>query len=77
MDFLGIGLWELLVIIVITFLLVGPGKVVSVMRSFGTIIHTFKKSVAEFSSQVNRELEEQKKKETSNASHKSEPLGKT
>ncbi len=61
MDFLGIGPGEILLIIVVTLLLWGPGRIVEIARTFGKTLHTIRKEASELTSQMTTELEEQKK----------------
>jgi len=61
MDFLGIGGGEILVILLVALLIWGPGRIVEIGRSLGKTVQAFRKATSELSSQVSRELEEQKK----------------
>jgi len=61
MDFLGIGLGEILLILIVAFLLLGPGRVIEISRSLGKTVSVFKKAASELTTQVSKELEEQKK----------------
>ena len=61
MDFLGIGGGEILVIILIAVLLWGPGRITEMARSLGKIVRNLKNTTAEFTAQISRELEEEKK----------------
>jgi Tat protein translocase TatB subunit len=57
MDFLGIGPWELLLILILALILVGPGKIPEIARTLGRTIRAIKKASAELSTAVTRELE--------------------
>lgn len=61
MDFMGIGFGELLLIVVIAFLAFGPGKMIEMGRSISKTVRGFKKAAADLTSQVGKELDEQKK----------------
>ena len=61
MDFLGIGGWEVLLILVIAVIILGPGRVAEFGRTLGKIVRTFRKATLDLTSQVTRELEEQEK----------------
>jgi sec-independent protein translocase protein TatA len=61
MDFIGIGFGELLLILIIVFLVFGPGKMIEISRSLGKTVRAFKKAAGDLTSQVSKELEEQKK----------------
>jgi len=61
MDFLGIGGWEVLLILIMAVIIMGPGKVVEVGRNLGRIVHTLKKATSDLTSQVTKELENPEK----------------
>ncbi len=61
MDLLGIGGWEVLLVLVITTLVMGPGKVVEVGRNLGRIARTLKKATFDLTSQVAKKLENPEK----------------
>jgi sec-independent protein translocase protein TatA len=61
MDFLGIGWEEVLLILIVALLLWGPGRIVEISRTLGKTVRAFKKAAGEFTTQVGKELEEQKK----------------
>ncbi|OGO21331.1 MAG: hypothetical protein A2144_00665 [Chloroflexi bacterium RBG_16_50_9] len=57
MDFLGIGPLEILLILVLALILLGPGKIPEVARTLGRTMRAIKKASAELTTAVNRELE--------------------
>ena len=57
MDFFGIGSGEVLLILVVALIILGPGKVVGVGRTLGRIMHTLKKASFDLTAQVTKELE--------------------
>ena len=61
MDFLGIGGWEILLILVIAVIVMGPGRTVEIGRKMGQIARSLRKATSDLTSQVTRELEEQDK----------------
>jgi sec-independent protein translocase protein TatA len=61
MDFLGIGGGEILVILVIALLIWGPNRIIEIGRSLGKTVRAFRKAASDLTTQVNRELEDQKK----------------
>jgi sec-independent protein translocase protein TatA len=63
MDFLGVGSGEILLVIIVALLLWGPGRIVEISRGLGKFIHSLKNTTSELTSQINKELEEQKKEE--------------
>ena len=62
MDFLGIGGWEVLLIMVIAVIVLGPARVVEFGRTLGKYARTLKKASFDLTAQVTKELEEQDKK---------------
>lgn len=64
MDFLGIGGLEILLILLIALFIFGPGRIVEISRSLGRTLHTFRKATSDLTTQINKELEEQKKEFT-------------
>ncbi len=63
MDFLGIGWGEILIILVVALLVFGPGRIVEIGRTLGKTVSAFRKAANEFSTQISKELDEQKAKE--------------
>ena len=61
MDFLGIGGWEILLILVVAVIVWGPGRIAEIGRTLGKLARNFKKASFDLTSQVSKELEEQKK----------------
>ena len=57
MDFFGIGPWELLLILVLALILLGPGKITEVARTLGRVVRTIKKASSDITSAVSKELE--------------------
>ncbi len=64
MDFLGIGGWEILLILLVALLIYGPGRIVGVARNVGKIVHTLKNATSTITAQISKELEEQEKSKT-------------
>jgi sec-independent protein translocase protein TatA len=61
MDFFGMGLGEVLVILVIALIIFGPGRLLEISRSLGKTVTNIRKTTSEVTSQITREIEEQKK----------------
>jgi Sec-independent protein translocase protein TatA len=61
MEFFGIGFFEIVVVLIIGLLLIGPDKIVEVAKTLGRISRTLKKASSDLSAQITRELEEEKK----------------
>jgi len=60
MEFFGMGLGEILLIMVIAFIIWGPGKIVDVSRTLGRMVHNLKKATSDLKSQITVEMEEKK-----------------
>lgn len=56
MNFLNVGPWELMVILVIAILLVGPRRVVEIARTIGRVTAQMRKLSGEFMGTIQAEL---------------------
>jgi len=56
MDFFGIGPLELLLILVIFMVVVGPEKVPDVARRLGRAVRAFRGATTQFTEQIDREV---------------------
>jgi sec-independent protein translocase protein TatA len=70
MDFWGIGGWEILLIIVIILILWGPGRIVEISRTFGKIIYKLRNITSELTTQISKEIDEQKSNDQPASSEK-------
>jgi len=57
MGFLGIGTWEILLILILALIILGPGKLTDVARTLGRMVRAIRKASADLSTAVTRELE--------------------
>ena len=57
MDLFGIGGAEVLVILLVALLVLGPNKVVGVGKTLGKITRTLKKTSFDLTTQITKELE--------------------
>jgi sec-independent protein translocase protein TatA len=57
MDFFGIGPWEILLIIVIALIVVGPGRIPEIARTLGKTVRAIRRAGAELTTAVTKELE--------------------
>ena len=62
MDFFGMGMAEILLILVVALMIWGPGRVAEVGRTLGKIMRTLKKATFDLTTQITKETEEQEKK---------------
>ncbi|MCK4274699.1 MAG: twin-arginine translocase TatA/TatE family subunit [Dehalococcoidales bacterium] len=57
MGFLGIGSWEILLIIVLALIVLGPAKLTDFARTLGKTVRAIRKASTDLTSAVNRELD--------------------
>jgi Tat protein translocase TatB subunit len=57
MDFLGMGPWEILLILVIALIFLGPGKIVDFARTLGKWVRAIRRAGSDFTTAVTREVE--------------------
>ena len=72
MDFFGIGLGEVLLILVVALIIWGPKRLPEIARTMGKTIRALRKATYDITSQVTRELDIQEK-ETKEKDHPSQP----
>ena len=60
MGFSGIGIWEIVLIIVVILLVVGPHRLPEIARTLGKAFRTIKKASSDLSSNITKEIEESK-----------------
>jgi Sec-independent protein translocase protein TatA len=61
MDFMSVGTAEILMIVLVALLVVGPTKVVGMARTLGRIMRSIKNASNELTSAVTRELEQEER----------------
>jgi len=61
MNFLDMGILEILLILVVALIIWGPDKIPEIGRMLGKFINTLKKTSFDLTTQIKRELEEEKK----------------
>jgi len=61
MDFFGMGMGEILLILVVALLIWGPGRIVEIGRTLGRIVGTLRKASFDLTKQLTRELEDEEK----------------
>jgi sec-independent protein translocase protein TatA len=64
MDFFGIGLGELLLIIIIAVIILKPGKIIEVSRQLGKTVRAFRKASSGLTAQITRELESEERNQS-------------
>jgi Tat protein translocase TatB subunit len=61
MDFLGMGFGEILLILLIALIFVGPHRIVGVSRSLGKLFYNIRKTTSDMTSQITKEIDEDTK----------------
>ncbi len=57
MGFLGIGPWEILLIIILALIILGPGKLTDFARTLGKTVRAIRKASSDLTTAVTRELD--------------------
>jgi sec-independent protein translocase protein TatB len=80
MGFQGIGIWEILLILIVALIVLGPSRLPGIARTLGKTVRAIKKASADLTANITRELEETKNepspsapKEESNISNRQAP----
>jgi Tat protein translocase TatB subunit len=60
MGFSGIGIWEILLILIVALIVLGPGKLPEIARTLGKTLRAIKKASADLTTAVSRELDTSK-----------------
>ncbi len=61
MDFFGMGIGEILLIIVVALIIWGPGRMVEIGRTLGKMVNTLRKTSFDLTTQISKELEGEEK----------------
>ena len=61
MDFFGIGMGEILMVLIVALLIWGPGRIVEIGRTLGKIVRTLRKASFDLTTQITKELEGEEK----------------
>ncbi len=76
MDFFGIGMGEILLVLLIALIIFGPGRVVEIGKTLGKVTRTLKKASFDLTAQVTTELEKEEL-EKEGKSHSPKPKKKS
>ena len=60
MGFSGIGIWEILLILIVALIVLGPSRLPEIARTLGKTLRALKKASADLTATITRELEETK-----------------
>jgi sec-independent protein translocase protein TatA len=77
MGFSGIGIWEIVLIIVVILLVVGPHRLPEIARTLGKAFRTIKKASSDLSLSITKEIEETKAVKPSTPATPSPPAAPT
>jgi len=61
MDFFGMGIGEVLLILIVALIIWGPEKIPEIARTLGRIVRTFKKATFDLTTAVTKELSPEEK----------------
>ena len=64
MEFLGISMWELLLILVVAVIVLGPNKIPGIARNIGKAIRAIKKASSDLSTVITKEIESENSAES-------------
>ncbi len=73
MEFLGISMWEFLLILVVIVIVLGPARIPGIARNIGNVIRTIRKASSDLTTTLTKEIELEDIAKTSN---KTEPGNK-
>ena len=62
MDFFGMGMGEILLILVVALIIWGPGRIVEIGRTLGRMVGTLRKASFDLTTQISKELEGEEKR---------------
>ena len=61
MEFFGMGPLEILLVLIVALIFIGPGKLPQLARNLGKGVRAFKKATFDLTSEMSKELEEEEK----------------
>jgi len=73
MGFLGIGPWEILLIIILALIVLGPGKLTDFARTLGKTVRAIRKYSTDLTTAVTRELDSDKEEPPKDKDKQSKP----
>jgi Tat protein translocase TatB subunit len=62
MGFSGIGIWEILLILIVALIVLGPRRLPEIARTLGRAVRAIKRASTDLTTTISRELEETKDK---------------
>ena len=76
MNFLDMGIMEILLILVVALVIWGPGKIPEIARNLGKFMNAMKKMSFDLTTQVKKELELEEKESSSSSGSKEKSVKK-
>ncbi len=67
---LGVGLWEILLILIIALMAFGPGKMVEIARQMGKVFHQIRNFSQNLKTELTKEIDTTEEKEKHNREDK-------
>ncbi len=61
MDFFGMGMGEIILILVIALIILGPGRIPEIARTLGRTVRALRKASFDLTAQISKELEGEEK----------------
>ena len=61
MNFFGMGMGEILLILIVALIIWGPGRIAEIGGALGRIVRTLRKASFDLTTQLTKEMEEQEK----------------
>ncbi len=61
MNFLGMGMGEILLILIVALIIWGPGRIAEIGGALGRMVRTLRKASFDLTTQLSKEMEEQDK----------------
>jgi sec-independent protein translocase protein TatA len=58
MDFFGMGMGEIILVLIVATMIWGPGKIPEIARTLGKIVHTLRQTGSDLTAQITREIEQ-------------------
>ncbi len=72
MGFSGIGIWEIVLIIVVALIVLGPGKIPEIARKLGKAVRAIRKASADLTTAVSREMNDTENKPAASSPKKTD-----
>lgn len=61
MDFFGMGIGEILLVLVVALIVWGPGRIAEIGKTMGKMVHNLKKATSDLTAQITSETEDKEK----------------